>query len=212
MTRPVLYDFPRAPSPRRARIVLAEKGIEHETVVVDLAAAEQLSDAYRALNPACTVPALALPDGTVLTDNAGIAAWAEGFKPDPPLFGVAPLDRAEIASWHSKAEGECLMAIAEAMRNTAPAMKDRALPGPVNYAQIPELAERGLARLGDFLNRLDGHLADRDFLARSGFSIADITAGVAVDFARVLRLDPDQGRPHVAAWRARLRERPSFNL
>ena len=71
--------------------MLAEKGIEHETVVVDLAAAEQLSDAYRALNPACTVPALALPDGTVLTDNAGIAAWAEGFKPDPPLFGVTCL-------------------------------------------------------------------------------------------------------------------------
>jgi len=212
MTRPVFYDYPRAPSPRRARIVLAEKGIAHDTVVVDLAAGEQLSEHYRAINPACTVPALALPDGTVLTDNAGIAAWAEGFKSDPPLFGVGPLDRAEIASWNWNAENGCLMAIAEAMRNTAPAMKDRALPGPVNYAQIPELAERGLARLSDFLSRLDAHLADRDYLASSGFSIADITAGVAVDFARVLRLDPDEGRGHVAAWRARLKERPSFNL
>jgi glutathione S-transferase len=62
---PILYDFARAPSPRRARILLAEKGIAHETRVVDLAAQEQLSDAYRAINPACTVPALVLDDGTV---------------------------------------------------------------------------------------------------------------------------------------------------
>ena len=211
-TLPILYDFPRAPSPRRARIVLAEKGLAHATVVVDLAAAEQLGEAYRLINPACTVPALALPGGAVLTDNAAIATWAEAHQPDLPLFGRDPLDRAEIASWQSKAEGEGLMAIAEAMRNTAPAMKGRALPGPVDYPQIPELAARGMARLQDFLTRLDAHLAEREFLAASGFSIADITAGVALDFARVLRVDPDEGRPNVAAWRARLRARASFGL
>ena len=206
------YDCTTAPSPRRARIVLAEKGIHPEVRQIDLAKGEQLSEEFRKINPACTVPALVLEDGTVLTDNAGIAAWAEAFKPDPPLFGTTPVDKAEIASWNSKAEGECLMAIAEAMRNTAPAMKDRALPGPVNYAQIPELAERGLARLIHFLDKLDAHLAGRDYLAASGFSIADITCGVAVDFARVLRIDPGEGRPNVAAWRARLAARPSWSL
>ena len=209
---PTLYDYPRAPSPRRARIVLAEKGIAHDTVVVDLGAAEQLDDAYRAINPACTVPALVLDDGTVLTDNAGIAAWAEAFKADPPLFGLSPQDKAEIASWHTRAETEGLMAIAEAMRNTAPGMKDRALPGPVDYAQIPELAERGRARLEEFLAKLEAHLSARDYLAKSGFSIADITAGVALDFARVLRIDVNEGRPNIAAWRARLAERPSWGL
>jgi glutathione S-transferase len=209
---PILYDFPRAPSPRRARIVLAEKGIAHDTRIVDLAAGEHQSDAYRAVNPAMTVPALALDDGTVLTDNAGIAAWAEAFKPDPPLFGTSPAAKAEIASWNSRAEHECLMAIADAMRNSAPAMKDRALPGPVNYAQIPELAERGKARLLHFLDQLDAHLTARDYLAASGFSIADITCGVAVDFARVLRIDPGEGRPNLAAWRARLAARPSWGL
>lgn len=209
---PILYDFPRAPSPRRARIVLAEKGIAHDTRIVDLAAGEHQSYAYRAVNPAMTVPALALDDGTVLTDNAGIAAWAEAFKPDPPLFGTSPADKAEIASWNSRAEHECLMAIAEAMRNSAAAMKDRALPGPVNYAQIPELAERGKARLLHFLDQLDAHLTARDYLAASGFSIADITCGVAVDFARVLRIDPGEGRPNLAAWRARLAARPSWGL
>lgn len=209
---PTLYDYPRAPSPRRARILLAEKGIAHDTVVVDLAAQEQLSDAFRAINPACTVPALVLDDGAVLADNAAIAAWAEAAQPEPPLFGRTPLEKAEVASWNARIEGECFMAIAEAMRNSAPAMKDRALPGPNNYAQIPELAERGRARLLDFLARFEAHLATRPYVAGEFFSLADITAGVALDFARVLRIDASEGRPHVAAWRARLAARPAFSL
>jgi len=209
---PVFYDFSRAPSPRRARIVLAEKGIAHEARVVDLAAGEQLSPAYRTINPACTVPALVLDDGAVLTDNAAIAAWAEAVQPDPPLLGRTPLEKAAVASWNARIEGECFMAIAEAMRNSAPAMKDRALPGPENYAQIPELAERGRARLLHFLDRFAVHMAGRDYVAADHFTLADVTAVVALDFARVLRIDPYADHPALKAWRDRLAARPSINL
>src|SRR4029078_10804043 len=67
-----LYDCSTAPSPRRARIVLAEKGVRHATVQVDLRSGEQFGDAYRRINPQCTVPALVTDDGLVLTDNAAI--------------------------------------------------------------------------------------------------------------------------------------------
>lgn len=206
------YDCTTAPSPRRARIVLAEKGIAHEVRQVDLAKGEQLSAEFRAINPACTVPALVLEDGAVLTDNAGIAAWAEAVQPDPPLLGTTPLEKAQVASWNSRIEGECFMAIAEVLRNTARGMKDRALPGPVNYAQIPELAERGRARLLDFLDRFERHMLGRDWVATDRFSLADITAGVALDFAGWVKVDVNEGRPAVAAWRAKLAERPSFKL
>ena len=73
----ILYDCSTAPSPRRARILLAEKGVAHETVQVDLRNREQLGDAFRAINPRCTVPVLRTDDGALLTDNAGIAAYAE---------------------------------------------------------------------------------------------------------------------------------------
>lgn len=209
---PTFYDYLRAPSPRRARILLAEKGIAHTVQIVDLAAGEQLSDAFRAVNPACTVPALALEDGAVLTDNAAIAAWAEAAQPVPPLLGRTPLEKAAVASWNAKIEGECMMAIAEAMRNTAPAMKDRALPGPENYAQIPELAARGAARLGHFLARFERHMAQQDYVAGDFFSVADITACVALDFARVLKVDAYAGRLALRAWRDRLAERAAFNL
>ena len=66
---PILYDFPKAPSPRRARILLAEKGIAHETVIIDMTRSEQLGDAYRTINPDCTLPAFRLDDGTVVHAN-----------------------------------------------------------------------------------------------------------------------------------------------
>jgi glutathione S-transferase len=138
-----LYDCATAPSPRRARIFLAEKGVAHEVVQIDLKSGQQLSEAYRAINPQCTVPALRIEDGAVLTDNAAIAAYLEARYPEPPLMGMTPLDIAEIASWQWRVEFEGLMPIAHALRNSSPAMANRALPGPVNYAQIPALAERG---------------------------------------------------------------------
>lgn len=207
-----LYDCATAPSPRRARILLAEKGIVHETVQVDLRNKEQLSDAFRAINPQCTVPALRTEEGLLLTDNASIAAYLEARYPQPPLSGSTPAEKAEIASWHWRVEFEGLLAIAEALRNSAPAMENRALPGPVDYAQIPALAQRGLARVQQFMDMLDQHLAGREYIAAEQFSIVDITAVVAIDFARVVRVKPGEQHVHLRRWRDAMALRPSFSL
>ena len=207
-----LYDHGMAPSPRRARILLAEKGVAHDIVNVDLTKGEQLGDAFRAVNPLCTVPALQLEDGAVLADNAAIIAYAEARWPEPPLLGRTPLEKARIASWNWRIEFEGLMAIAEALRNGSPAMKDRALPGPVDYAQIPELAARGLARLQRFFETLESQLEDRETVVDGGFSLADITAVVAVDFARVVRIKPGEAHPNLRRWRAAMALRPSMSL
>jgi glutathione S-transferase len=207
-----LYDCSTAPSPRRARILLAEKGVTHDTVQVDLRAGEQLGAAYRAINPQCTVPALRTDEGPVLTDNAGIAAYLEARFPQPALLGSTPLAKAEIASWNWRIEFEGLMAIAEALRNSVPAMANRALPGPVDYAQIPELAQRGLARVQQFMGTLDQRLAGREFIAADQFSIADITAVVAVDFARVVRVKPGEQHVQLRRWREAMAQRPAFSL
>ena len=207
-----LYDHGMAPSPRRARILLAEKGVAHDTVNVDLTKGEQLGEAFRAVNPLCTVPALQLEDGAVLADNAAIIAYAEARWPEPPLLGRTPLEKARIASWNWRIEFEGLMAIAEALRNGSPAMKDRALPGPVDYAQIPELAARGLARLQRFFETLEAQLEGRETVVDGGFSLADITAVVAVDFARVVRIKPGEAHPNLRRWRAAMALRPSMSL
>jgi glutathione S-transferase len=207
-----LYDCTTAPSPRRARILLAEKRIAHETVQIDLRAGEQLGESYRKLNPRCTVPAICTEEGVMLTDNAAIAAYLEARYPEPSMMGVTPLDKAEIASWHWRIEFEGLLAIVEALRNSSPGMADRALPGPVNYAQIPQLAERGLARLQQFFVDLDERLVDREFIAGQQFSIADIAAVVAMDFARIVKVKPGERHPHLLRWRAAMAQRPSMAL
>lgn len=207
-----LYDCATAPSPRRTRILLAEKAVPHETVQVDLRSGEQLGEAYRAINPQCTVPALRVDDGLVLTDNAAITAYLEARFPEPPLLGITPAEKAEIASWNWRVEFEGLMAVAEALRNGSPAMKQRALPGPNNYEQIPQLAERGVQRLQHFLRTLDDRLSQREYLASPRFSVADITAVVAVDFARVVKVKPGDEHPHLLRWRAAMAQRPSMSL
>jgi len=207
-----LYDCATAPSPRRARILLAEKGISHATVQVDLRHGEQLGEAFRRINPQCTVPALQTDEGAVLTDNAAITAYLEALRPEPALLGRTPLEKAEIASWNWRIEFEGFLAIAEALRNGSPAMAHRALPGPKDYAQIPELAQRGLARAQDFFTALDARLQGREFIAGERFSVADITAVVAVDFARVVKLKPGEQHPHLQRWRAAMAQRPSMSL
>jgi glutathione S-transferase len=207
-----LYDCSTAPSPRRARILLAEKGIAHATVQVDLRNGEQLSDAFRKINPQCTVPALCTEEGLILTDNAAITAYLEARYPDRPLLGETPAEKAEIASWNWHVEFEGLLAIAEALRNSAPAMTNRALPGPVDYPQIPELALRGRARVQQFFNSLNDRLSGRDCIAADRFSIADITAVVAVDFARVVKIKPGEQHVHLLRWRETMASRPSMAL
>ncbi|HYA75972.1 MAG TPA: glutathione S-transferase [Burkholderiaceae bacterium] len=207
-----LYDCATAPSPRRARILLAEKRVPYETVQVDLRRGEQFGEAYRAVNPQCTVPALRIENGRVLTDNAAIIAYLEARFPEPALLGTTPEEKADVASWHWRVEFDGLLAVAEALRNGSPAMANRALPGPIDYAQIPELAQRALTRIQQFFTTLEAQLAAHDFVAGNAFSIADIAAVVTVDFARIVKQKPNEHHSHLLRWRARMAERPSMAL
>jgi len=208
----IFYDCLTAPSPRRARILLHEKQVPHEVVNIDLRKGEQLSDEYKAISPSCTVPALKLDDGTVLTENAGIAAYLESAFPTPPMLGVTDSEKGLIANWNARIEFEGLYAIAEALRNSSPMMKGRAITGANNYDQIPELAKRGLQRVNVFFDALNERLEGRDFVAIDQFSNADVTAVVAVDFAHIIKIDPQPHHENVIRWRKNLASRPSLSV
>jgi glutathione S-transferase len=204
-----LYDAAWAPSPRRVRIYLAEKGIEVERVQIDLRSNEQLSDAYLAINPRGAVPALELDDGEVITESAAICRYFEATTPEPPLFGTTPIEIARIESWTRRIESDGYVAAAYAFRNSVPALKDRGVSGkwpPI--AQIPELATRGAVMWKAFIKGLDGHLADRDWIAGDTYSFADITALVTVDFAARSKLDV-MGCSHIGRWHQAASARPS---
>ena len=132
------YDYAAAPSPRRVRIFLAEKGITVPTVQVDLRNGEQFSEAFRAINPDCTVPVLELDSGTRLTDPIGICRYLEAVHPDPPLMGATHEEQGVIEGWQRWAERDGFYAVMEAFRNwtraspTARSSPARAIPSPTS--------------------------------------------------------------------------------
>ena len=178
-----LYESKSSPNSRRVRIFLAEKGITIPTVPINLAAKEQFSDAYVAINPRRVVPTMTLDDGTAIGEVPAIWRYLEEVYPEPPLMGSTPTDKALVTMWERRAELEGFAAVMEAVRNSVPGLKGRALAGPHDYEQIPALAERSKARAIDFYADLNARLLEVPFVAGSHFSVADITAVVTVDFA-----------------------------
>jgi glutathione S-transferase len=204
-----LYDYAPAPSPRRVRIFLAEKGITVPTVQVDLRSGEQFADSFRAINPDCTVPVLELDDGTRITDAVGICVYFEAVRPDPPLLGGDPLGKAIVTTAQRRAERDGFYAMVEAFRNVTPGMKGRSIPGPEGYEQIPALAERGRARVERFFAAMEAELAGREFVCGPDFSIADITTLVTVDFAKWIKLAIPPGSVNLRRWYDAVSGRPS---
>ena len=195
-----LYTYDPAPNPRRLALFMKYKGIEIETEQVDMMAAKQLEDAYRQVNPECTVPALVLDDGTVLTEVIGICAYLEGLHPDRPLLGTTPLERAQVISWDHKVFTTVMMPIAGMLRNRGDAFKNRALPGPVDLPQIPELIERGVLQLQHALPSLDAHLADTTWVAGDEVSFADIDLLVGIEFLGWVKQSIPEDCTHLKAW------------
>ena len=205
------YDCQSPPSPRRARIFIQEKGLKIESIEVNLGKGEQLTDDFRRINPRCTVPVLELDDGTALTENAGIAAYLEALTPEPPLLGTSAEEKALVANWNARVELEGLWAIADALRNRSKGMIGRAITGPTNYAQIPELAERGLARANEFFETLNQRLGNSEYVAGDHFSMADITAYVCADFAAWVKSGPTEAQTNTKRWLELLGDRPSLS-
>jgi len=204
-----LYDYAPAPSPRRVRIFLAEKGITLPTVQVDLRKGEQFSESFRAINPECTVPVLELDDGTRIADAIAICVYFEGLKAEPALIGRDPASRARIVAASRRAERAGFSAMVEACRNATPGFKGRALPGTADYEQIPALAERGRARVGRFFDTMEAELSGRTFVCGPDYSLADITALVTIDFAKWIKLAIPESCVNLRRWHEAVSARPS---
>lgn len=206
-----LFDAEWAPSPRRVRIFLAEKGISVERVRVDIMKFANLEPDYVAINPQRQMPALLLDDGTLLDDSYGICRYFEAVQPEPPLFGTNPTEIGLVESWIRRVEHDCFQAVVLAFRNKVSVFKDRALSGEwPAIPQIPELVARGRIMWDAFADVLEAHLGGHEHIAGGPFSMADIAALVSIDFGMDTRLpDPREGRPALARWHAMVSARPS---
>lgn len=196
-----IYNSAAAPNPRRVRIFLAEKGIQVPYEEVDIVNAVNRAPEFRKKNPLGTVPVLELDDGTCISESVAICRYFEELHPNPPLMGVDGRDRAVVEMWQRRMEFELLQAIANSFRHRHEFFKGR-------IAQVPEYAEVSRQNAEKSLAWLDEVLADRPFVAGERYTIADITALVAVDFGRVskLRIQPEQ--KNLTRWYEAVSARP----
>lgn len=201
-----LYTSSFAPNPRRVAIFVAEKGISGiETVLVDLTASEHRSADFLAKNPFGRVPALELDDGRVLCESRAICSYLEAIYPLPNLMGTDAQERAFIEMADRRVELHLLSTIANCVRHTHPGLA---------MLEQPQFADFGASqgeKMREAVRWLDGELASHPYVAGERFTIADITAWCALEFARgLMKFKPDaEGFGQVQAWRDRMAERPA---
>lgn len=205
------YDCAITPNPRRARMFLAEKGIEVERVEVDILKGENLAPAFLAINPRGLLPTLELDDGTRFDEVMAICRYFEELYPWRPLLGRTPVERALVESLQRRAEFDGMIAGSEVFRNQHPGFAARSIPGAgaADIPAIPALVERGRQTLGRFFDWLEARLSRDEFLVGDALSMADITAFCAVDFVAWVDIRIPEENAATRRWHAALSARPS---
>ncbi len=198
-----LIESARTPNSRRVRIFLAEKGIEIETEQVDLGALEHKTPDFAALNPMQTVPILVMDDGSLLCESVAICRYFEELQPDPPLMGRDARDRATVEMWQRRMELNYMFFVMHTFRHTHPHMAALEVP------QVAEWGEANRPRVLKTLEFLDSELAGRPYIAGEVFTIADITALVAMDLMKPAKIERPAHLTHVARWYEAVTARPS---
>ncbi len=197
-----LYTSKVAPNPRRVHIFLAEKGIEIESVEIDLGKSQNLDPDFVARNPMGRVPVLELDDGSYLAESMAICRYFEETHPDPPLMGTDTRDRAMVEMWNRRMEFEIMSQISNCFRHTHPYWEGR----------IPQISEFGELCRKTVLERmawLDGELADREFIAGERFTVADITAFTGISLGRIPKIRIAEDLTNLQRWYDAVGARPS---
>ena len=198
-----LYNHALAPHPRRVRIFAAEKGIGLRLADVDILAGQSRTPEFLAKNSSGGVPVLELDDGSCLSESVAICRYLEGLHPEPNLLGRDLREQAEIERWNRRMELELFAAIGRTVQNTSSIFQGR-------FKQFPEYGEAQRTLVYQRLERMDRELNGHQFVAGDRFTIADITALVAIDIGgRLAEIKIAPELAHLARWHETVSSRPS---
>ncbi len=193
----------QAPNPRRVRIFLAEKGITVPFEEIDLMKGGLKTPEMTKLNPTQRVPILILDDGTAISETIAICRYFEETKAEPALFGHSAIGKANIEMWNRRIELGLFSHVTQAFRHLHPAMANLEVP------QVKDWGEANKQKALEALAMLDRELVGNAFVAGDAYSVADITAMVAIDFMKPARLAVPDTLTNVKRWYAAVSARPS---
>jgi glutathione S-transferase len=191
-----LYYHPLSTFSRRVRIAVAEKGIPHELVLVDMAARRHREQPYLSLNPYGRVPTLE-EDGFVLYESTAILNYLEATHPTPALVPADARGRA-LVDMHMK-----LCDLQLSRYTSTIIFPKRFLPKEKwNAAAMAEAK----AEIEKHFAILDKELAGKTYLVAEKFSLADLCYVPFLQFLELMEIAPPKA---VAEWSERLLKRPS---
>ncbi len=185
-----------APNPRRVRLFLAAKGLDLPATDLSLVKREHKSDDVLAMNPRGQVPFLELDDGTVIAETVSICRYLDELHPEPPMFGINPLERAETDMWIRRSETAYGTPLSLFWQHGHP-LTARLVE------QIPAMAEQARTRGNEALAWFDRQLSTRDWLCGARASMADIVLLSTVDFGGWIGLGIPDTLADLTAWHAR---------
>ncbi|WP_101758035.1 glutathione S-transferase family protein [Oceanicoccus sp. KOV_DT_Chl] len=193
------------PNPRVVRMFMAERGIDIETVEVDIMGGENLGDSYKQLNPSAQTPCLVLDDGTAISEITVICQYLDEISEGESLVGSTPEESAETRMWNRRIDVRILEPMSLAFRSA------EALALFENRCHvIPQAADDLKATVQENWQWLDGLMAGNSFICGERFTLADIQLFIFADFGNLI----GQGIPaeckNLLAWFERVAGRPSF--
>lgn len=200
-----LYSAELAPSPRRVRMFIAEKNIEGiDMVTLNLPKGENRSDDFAEKNPMKLVPVLELEDGTCISESNAIFRYLEEIYPQPALMGSTAVEKAIIEMWYNRVDHGFFYQAIFGFQHSSGFFKDRMTP-------VPEWGAVACQNVKNFLPVLEQQLGQNEYVAGSGFSVADINAICALDFAKAVNVRVEESElPAIYAWRQKIKERKSY--
>ena len=208
-----LYDFEAAANAQRVQVFIREKDIKLPTEQLNVREGKQFSEPFTSMNPFHCVPFLELDNGTVISESISICRYLEEIYPNPALFGTTAETRAIIDMWLRRFELDGFIPLLHAVRNHVENFKGRVIPGTrTDLPQSPEMVTKGIEMGKMFLERVEPHLAENEFVAGSRFSVADITAFFTVKLTTPLEIDINSSYSAIAAWMHKMSKRKAFNI
>jgi len=202
-----LYDFPKAPNPRRVKIFAHEKDIEFEIINCDMGKREHKTPEFLIKNPSGKIPVLELENGECISESVAICRYLELIKPEPNLFGKDAYEIAYIESRNRHIEFELWTQIGTSWVN-----------GPIVgslgiFDQIPDAKAASDKNVRAYYQRLDQEFGLNNFVAGERFTIADITLVSAIDFAsEMVDLKPNEDLKNLHRWHEEVSSRPSMQF
>jgi glutathione S-transferase len=192
------------PNPKVVRMFMAERGVNVETVDIDLMAGENRQPDYLTKNPSGTTPALQLDDGSFIAEITAICEYLDDKHGNTDLIGTTPEARAETRMWSRRIDLQIIENLTNGFRYSEGLQLFQS-----RLHCIPQAADDLKSLAQERLTWLDGQMDGKQFVCGDRFTLADILLFCFLEFGAQVGQPINTANKNISAWYAKVKQRPS---